>query len=280
MGTTSVQRGMAALLLTLACVACATQPDRQRQGDASTATVLLIGETHDNARGHQERLALLRTRVEAGWRPAIAMEQFDRERQADLDRAMADCDTPACVAAAAATEKAGWDWKHYEPVIALALQYELPVLAANLSRADAAKVMKDGFGAALDAATVRDYALDAPLPAELLATQVEEVRDGHCGQLPEAMLEPMARAQVARDVWMARTVAAQAGRGVVLLAGNGHVRRDVGVPYWLARRGVTGVRSVGYVETGRARASGDAAPFDEVHIVPAQERPDPCAAFG
>src|SRR5690606_12687626 len=119
-----------------AAIGCAQRPAANAPAQATAAAerpaVLLLGEVHDNARGHRERLTLLRARVEGGWRPAIAMEQFDRERQADLDRAMAECADAACVVRAAGGEKAAWDWAHYEPVIALALQYELPLLAANL----------------------------------------------------------------------------------------------------------------------------------------------------
>src|SRR5262249_20557464 len=55
------------------------------------APVLLLGEVHDNPDGHARRTALLAQRIERGWRPAIAMEQFDRERQEDLDRALSVC---------------------------------------------------------------------------------------------------------------------------------------------------------------------------------------------
>ena len=34
--------------------------------------VLLLGEVHDNARGHRMRFEELQRRVAAGWRPAIA----------------------------------------------------------------------------------------------------------------------------------------------------------------------------------------------------------------
>ena len=44
---------------------------------AAAPRVLLLGEVHDSAAGHAARAALLRKDVEAGWRPAIAMEQFD-----------------------------------------------------------------------------------------------------------------------------------------------------------------------------------------------------------
>ena len=58
----------------------------------------------------------------------------------------------------------------------------------------------------------------------------------------------MVKAQIARDVWMARVVDQQAARGVVLLAGNGHVRKDIGVPRWLTTA-PTAWRSMGFVES-------------------------------
>jgi hypothetical protein len=49
--------------------------------------VVLLGEVHDNAAQHATRAAALRRLLAGGARPAIAFEQFDRERQADIDRA-------------------------------------------------------------------------------------------------------------------------------------------------------------------------------------------------
>jgi uncharacterized iron-regulated protein len=94
---------------------------------AAAPTVLLLGEVHDNPDGHRARFDLLRKRVDAGWRPAIAMEQFDRERQPDLDRAQSECKDAACVVAMAAPAKAGWNWALYAPVIDLALREHLPL---------------------------------------------------------------------------------------------------------------------------------------------------------
>ena len=39
---------------------------------AAPASVLMLGEVHDNAAGHAARLDLLRARVDAGLRPALA----------------------------------------------------------------------------------------------------------------------------------------------------------------------------------------------------------------
>jgi uncharacterized iron-regulated protein len=66
---------------------------------------------------------------------------------------------------------------------------------------------------------------------------------------------------------------AHADTGVVLIAGNGHVRKDIAVPFWLRRDGLA-PRAVGFLEP-----ASDAAVFDEANRIPATERPDPCAGF-
>ena len=238
----------------------------------ASAQVLLLGEVHDSAAGHAARVAMLRQRIDAGWRPVIAMEQFDSGQQPALDAAMRDCADADCVVAKVAPAKSGWTWAYYTPLIALAMEYKLPLLAANLSRADASKIVKGGFADALPADLIARYQLDA-LPASLLAAQEAEVRDSHCGALPEMMVSPMAKAQIARDVVMAETMRTHAATGVVLIAGNGHVRKDIAVPFWLSRDGLV-PRAVGFLEPA-SNADG----FDAVERIPVTERPDPCAGF-
>ena len=49
--------------------------------EVPTASIWLLGEVHDNPDAHRARFQLIEAQVKAGWRPAIAMEQFDREHQ-------------------------------------------------------------------------------------------------------------------------------------------------------------------------------------------------------
>lgn len=239
----------------------------------SNPQVLLLGEVHDNADGHKLRFEALRKRVEAGWRPAIAMEQFDRENQPLLNRAQKDCRDAQCVILVMAGPR--WDWQQYRPVIELALSYQLPLIAANLSRADASRVVRDGVASSFDARTVAEYRLNEALPADIVKGQEKEVKEGHCNMLPEMMIGGMVNAQIARDIWMAKLVRAQQPRDVVLLAGNGHVRKDYGVPRWLnAVEPKLTLRSEAYVEA--APASGL---YDAAHRVAPKARPDPCASL-
>jgi uncharacterized iron-regulated protein len=235
--------------------------------------VVLLGEVHDNAAQHALRADALGRLVALGGRPAIAFEQLDRERQADVDRARRERPRDAAWLIAQAGAK-GWDWALYEPFVRLALEHDLPIVAANLSRADASRVIREGFGAAFDAPARATLGLDA-VPPELLAGHEREVDLGHCGAMPAAMLAPMARAQIARDAALAQAIAPHAGRGVVLLTGNGHARRDLGVPRWLPGPMRDRALSIGLLEAG----TGDALPagaFDVVVRTPATERGDPC----
>jgi uncharacterized iron-regulated protein len=240
---------------------------------AANPQVLLLGEVHDNVQGHKLRFADLKGRVDAGWRPAIAMEQFDHEDQELLNRAMKGCLDAGCVIRV--MEKKGWDWQQYYPVLQLAIDHALPVVAVNLSRANASKVVRDGIASSFDARTVAEYGLAEPISADWRKAQEREIRTGHCDMLPDMMVPGMVNAQFARDIWMAKLIRDQQPRDVVLLAGNGHVRKDLGVPRWLNTIGTKlTVRSVGYVEGG-----GQKELFDEVRAIPAQKRADPCAKF-
>jgi uncharacterized iron-regulated protein len=244
--------------------------------------VVLLGEVHDNAAQHATRAAALRRLLAGGARPAIAFEQFDRERQADIDRARREA-PPAGRSQAehmieqARPARAGWDWSFYRPFVELALEYDLPIIAANLSRADAARVASQGFAAVFDEATRARFALDA-LPPSLLAVHERAVDDGHCNRMPADSLPAMARAQIARDLVLAQAIRPHFARGVVLLTGNGHARDDIGIPFFLSEAERSQVVTIGLLE--RAATDGEwAKHFDVAFSTPVQAREDPCATI-
>jgi uncharacterized iron-regulated protein len=238
--------------------------------------IVLLGEVHDNTAQHALRAAALRQLLAAGARPAIAFEQFDREQQGDIDRARSERRGDADYLIAQAKGDPSWDWKFYRPYVALALEYDLPIVAANLSRGDAMQVALEGWSAVFDAAAVRELRLDA-LPADLRRKQEHEIAIGHCNLLPLEALPLRARAQMARDIVMARSIRPFAERGVVLLAGDGHVRRDIGVAFWLSRAMARNAISIGLLERGEDGSTPDsAAAFDAYLVTAAAARPDPC----
>jgi uncharacterized iron-regulated protein len=236
------------------------------QGLALNKPVVLLGEVHDNAAQHALRLRAFEALLASGARPAMALEQFDRNRQADIDRALALSPRPdadALIAAAGGAQ--GWHWPFYRPFIELALRHDLPIIAANVSGNEARAVMRDGLAAS---------GFDPHVPDAVMQAHARHILDGHCGQIDAATAARMALAQVARDQYMARVLQAQAGRGVVLLAGNGHVRTDIGAPRWLDTQTRQRSEAIGVLEAG-----DDETAYDRWVHTAAQARSDPCAAM-
>ena len=270
-------------LFTLLLSGCITQPmqhdwETRLRGDA----IVLLGEVHDNAEHHRQRLEVLRRALASGWRPALAMEQLDRERQADIDRARAEQPHNAqhvidTVALPKGTRGGNWNWDYYRLFIALALEYQLPLIAANLSNADISRVVREGYAAVFDAGTLRRLRLDQPVSPGMQTAQEREIDNGHCNVLPAKTLPAMARGQMARDAVMADTLARHAAQGVVLIAGNGHVRRDLGVPQWLSAELRARTLAVGYLEHGMTPALDGA--FDAVVRTTAIVQTDLCIDF-
>jgi len=62
----------------------------------------------------------------------------------------------------------------------------------------------------------------------------------------------------------------------VLLAGNGHVRRDIGVPFWLPADAARATISIGVLERDERSMAEGAADFDAYVITERAERTDPC----
>lgn len=230
-----------------------------------TQPVVLLGEVHDNAAQHALRLEAFRALLDSGARPALALEQFDRDRQPAIDRLLAQTPRPDADALIAAAGGKGWPWQHYRPFIALALDKGLPIVAANVSRDEARQVMRGGLAAA---------GFRADVPPAVLKAQAEDIEASHCGLLDAATAQRMALAQVARDQFMARVLQQYADRGVVLLAGNGHVRTDVGVPLWLPAEVRARSEAIGVLEEG-----DEATAYDRRVFTAVQARPDPCEAM-
>ena len=242
---------------------------------------VLLGEVHDNGAQHALRAEALLLRIEAGARPAIAFEQFDRERQADIDRVRREepGNADALIEAAGARN---WDWKHYRPFVQIALDFDLPIVAANLSRREAIKVSTQGWSALFDATEQAALGLDR-LSAEFIADHERAVARGHCDLLPAESLPSMARAQIARDLVLARSLLPYLSRGVVLLTGNGHVRKDMGVPHWLTAEQRREVIAIGLLEANSGEVGVAVEDlkhrYDVVLKTAPADRTDPCEAL-
>ena len=246
---------------------------------------VLLGEVHDNSTHHRMRLDLIAALIRAGRRPALAMEQFDREQQPALDAATAETPrAPERVRSASGFDAQGWNWPDYAPFISLALDAGLPLVAANLSRDQAFRIATSSAATVLGAESVAALGLNQPLPEAAQRKLERAIDDGHCGKAPARILPGMVAAQRARDAVMAQILARHADTGAVLVAGNGHVRRDFGVPhYLLANTDGGNIVAVGFIEVQDKQFSptayyDTASPeYDYIVFTERMVREDPCA---
>lgn len=233
--------------------------------------VVVLGEVHDNAAQHALRIAALRQLIADGARPALAFEQFDREQQAAIDRARRERPRDAAYVIAEGEGAPSWQWDYYRPFVQLALDYDLPIIAANLSRAGAMRVATGAVTGTEGSGT------PPPVPAAVMRGHEAAIAKGHCDLLPPEALPGMASAQIARDWTLANAIRPQFARGVVLLTGNGHARTDIGVPFWLTPEERADSVSIGLIERDGAPEGEPAARFDAVVYTARAEREDPCA---
>ncbi|XHS80341.1 ChaN family lipoprotein [Burkholderiaceae bacterium UC74_6] len=270
-------RKLLPLLLIAALTACASPKPKPRLDDAH---FLLLGEVHDNAAIHDMRAGVLRNLLADGKRTVVVFEQMGRDRDAALAAAPRDAEA---IADAGALDRKGWRWPLHKPVIDAALAGKAGIVGGNLERDKARALVRDGESAwPADLAQLRANSVwgDAQQKA-----MVDDIDQGHCGAMPAQMMPGMVLAQRGRDAAMAQAMLAARAAGaerVVLIAGNGHVRRDLAVPLYLRAAGVPAndIFSAAYMEQGMEQGSDRAkGAYDAVVRLPAAEREDPCKAL-
>ena len=233
--------------------------------------IYLLGEVHDNARHHATQAEWV-----AGIAPrAVVFEMLTPAQAGRITAALID--DPAALAEALEWEDSGW------PAFAL---YHPIFLAAGGARFHGAGVPRDAARAAVRAGIVesfgagdaRRFGLDRPLPEAERDARLAHQAAAHCNALPEEMLPMMVDIQRLRDAELARAALAardETGGPVVVITGNGHARRDWGVPVYLAAAD-PGLR---VFALGQSEDGAIAGRFDVTRDAPRVARPDPCAAF-
>lgn len=228
---------LSCVVLTAGCASRAGPDTGQRLAALLPADAILLGEQHDAPDHQRVQRDVVQALAARGQLAALALEMAE---QGLTTRGLPADASEAQVQAALQWNEAAWPWRAYGPAVMVAVRAGVPVLGANLPRAQLRSSMADPQ-------------FDTLLPGPALKAQQQAIRLGHCEMLPERQITPMTRVQIARDLTMAQTLraAAQPGRTVLLLAGRGHVDRQLGVPQHLPRE-----FQVKSVEIGADKAPG------------------------
>jgi len=276
---------LALALLLAGCAASAPAPGRDEIVETATgrrieraellaairdSDFVLLGEQHDNPLHHARRGELIEALAAPGAPVTVVAEQLPRGVPvvfgADLLASLN----------AAGFDAQGWSWPLHEPLFAAVARAGLPLTGGNLPRDRVRRVAREGTAAL--PGEIAALLERAPLDAAGAAALDAELVEGHCGQALGAMLARLREAQRARDASLALALEASGGKPAVLIAGNGHVRLDHGVPTLLAAlRPAARIVSVGFGEPGEVARAGTYR-YLWITAAPAQ-RDDPCAGF-
>lgn len=227
---------------------------------------VLVGEQHDNPDHHALQLWLARELSRRRPQGSVLLEMLDPGQQDRVAAAQLASRAGQVLGdpVEALAWQPGWDWSLYGPLVRYHLRQPYPLLAANLDRDEIRRIYRQRpvlRGQRSTAAVVRDRLL-------------ENIRESHCGLLPDSQLPAMLAVQQWRDRRMAEALLA-APRPSLLLAGAFHVRKDLGVLLHLADLGaVQGQAVLILAEVGR---QVDAGMADYVWFTAAQPEQDHCA---
>jgi uncharacterized iron-regulated protein len=265
--------------------------ESQLVADLAATRYRLLGEVHDNAAHHLIRARLIAAMAAAGARPAVVLEQFDLDHNEALIAAQAAGADAEQLAEAGRLDRKSWQWPLHKPILQAALAHHLPIRAGNLSRVQLREEehTTDAGRRANGYARFRAARWTQAQAAALRADIVES----HCSQVPETAIPRIVLAQRLRDAAMAQAlVDAATPAGAILIAGNGHVRSDLGVPVYLHARGLPDADaravSLGMIEVTPADERAANFPqevvaanpgFDYLWFTPPAAREDPCANF-
>ncbi|OKH53091.1 hypothetical protein NIES2101_12180 [Calothrix sp. HK-06] len=208
------------------------------------ANVIYLGETHDSAKDHENQLKIIQELHKLNKKIAIAMEMFQRPFQNVINEYLAGKITEEeLVKQTEYEQRWGFDYSLYAPIVKFAKENKIPVLATNTSSEITRKVSRQG----LESLTPEERKQIPPFSE--IRTSPEEYRkmvlaafEAHqsAGHGNSKSAERFFLTQVLWDETMAESIAnlikANPDYQVVVLAGQGHVVYDYGIPSRLERR--------------------------------------------
>lgn len=247
------------------------------------ASYLLLGEKHDNPDHHTLQLRTLDHVLKTGSVSTVSFEMMSSEQQPLLrDLSPSRQSSLEQINEYLQWDNDGWDWDYYGPLLRSAIQAGVSINAANISNEEMMQVY----------AAPTPVEIEGVLDEQTMEALEKDIDESHCGMLPESQFPSMVRVQQARDYAMAGSLAASSEQKLqVLIAGNYHIRRDLGVPNYLLNKQPNlqenQIVSLAFMEVDEAsdepaeylQQFGSVKAYDYIWFTPAVSNEDYCASL-
>ena len=244
---------------------------------------LILGEKHDNPDHHSLQLSIINHLIRRDLVSLVALEMMDTSSQNLLDEIhLVGIGSQESLKEYLRWDEEGWDWSFYGPIIYSAYSSEVTLIASNLT----------------DSKMMELYGLqELPMELDIFDESIRErllqdIDESHCGLLPESQFPAMVRVQQGRDYSMAQSLISGNGEKIkVLIAGNYHARKDLGVPKYLvandSQLSNSRIVSLAFMEVvpdvtdpaNYLQTLSDVAPHDFLWFTPVISEQDYCSSL-
>ena len=236
---------------------------------------MLIGELHDNPEHHRHQAAILQGLIERGRLHAVVMEHLDQDQANAFNQTEAISKDE--LALQLAWSKSNWpDFDIFYPIFQVLKANDITVLSGLVTRNELMALYKGELPLLINSDSKVLTILNQALPRQAEDSLLNTIENSHCGMINRDHAKAMLPLQRYRDAYMANRYfeLARSSGVVAYILGNGHARRDYGVPYYLsAINSELKIVSVGQKEAGSEMAT---AAFDFIIDTDRFQRPNPC----
>lgn len=219
---------------------------------AARGSVVLLGESHDNADHHRWQLQTLAALAALRPKLVLGFEMFPRRVQGALDRWVAgELSEEAFLSASDWSRVWGMATEHYLPLFHFARINRIPMLALNVEREFVQAVRAHGFEAV---PPEKREGMTAAAPASeayvdwLYTVYSHHLDKGRIAGRGDPEFRRFVEAELIWDGAMGQAIAQSVAREpealVVGIMGSGHIRFGFGVPRQLESLGVTRIASL------------------------------------
>jgi len=210
-------------------------------GHLGQSRVVYVGETHTDYGHHLLQLQVIQALHRRHPDLAVGLEMFPRTSQPALDAYVTGdiSDEREFLKKSRYGSVWGYDWRLYRDIVDYARRHRIPLVALNLDKRVTSQFFKDGHGDNVAPELMAQAAQERNLDLPGYRRRLHAVHGRHHAERNKG-LAGFLQAQALWDETMAESIAqhlrTHPERRMVVLAGNGHVVKDNGIPPRVARR--------------------------------------------